>query len=60
MTTGANEFDTPVHSPINGRRGSSATEESEIHCLGHSQLVSVPAQDARCNCNVKEPQDASS
>lgn len=47
-------------SPISRWRGSCAPEESEICCMGHSQLVSAPMEDAGANRNVKQPQGASS
>lgn len=47
-------------SPISRCRGSYASEESEIHCMGCSQLVSAPMEGAGANHNMKQPQDASS
>lgn len=49
-----------LHSLIRGCRGSCAPEESGIHCVGHSQLVNAPMEDAGANHNVKQPQVASS
>lgn len=46
--------------PTSRCRGSCAPEESEIHCVGHSQLVSAPMDDAGANRKVKQPQCASS